>query len=267
MEKCWLELEDDVSLAALPADATPGFDGDDDDARDATDRLRDELVDLQERLYAQRRHAVLLVFQAMDTGGKDSTIRRVFTGVNPAGFRMARFGRPSDEELAHDYLWRVHPHTPARGQIAIFNRSHYEDVLVVRTNGLVPEPVWRRRYEHIRGFERLLADEGTTILKFYLHIDRDEQRQRLQDRLDEPDKHWKFDSHDLEQRRLWDDYMAAYADAIRETNRPFAPWYIIPANRKWFRDYAVMSIVVDAVRRLDPRYPEPDFDPKTITLD
>lgn len=267
MEKCWLELDDDASLDDLPADATPGFDGDGDAAREATDRLRDELVDLQERLYAEQRHALLIVFQAMDTGGKDSTIRRVFSGVNPAGIRMARFGRPSDEELAHDYLWRVHPHTPARGQIAVFNRSHYEDVLVARTNELFPEPVWRRRYEHIRGFERLLADEGTTILKFYLHIDREEQRQRLQDRLDEPDKHWKFDAHDLEQRKLWGDYMAAYADAIRETNRSFAPWYIIPANRKWFRDHAVMSIVVDAVRRLDPRYPEPDFDPKSITLD
>lgn len=264
MKKCWLELADDLSLEDLPADATPGFDGDSDAAREATDRLRDELIDLQDRFHAQGRDALLIVFQAMDTGGKDGTIRRVFSGVNPAGIRMARFGRPSTNELAHDYLWRVHPHAPARGQIVIFNRSHYEDVLVVRTNKLFPEPVWRRRYEHIRGFERMLADEGTTILKFYLHIDRDEQRKRLQARLDEPDKNWKFDAHDLEQRKLWDDYMAAYADAIRETSRPFAPWYIVPANRKWYRDYAVMSIIVDAMRRLDPRYPEPDYDPKKI---
>ncbi len=264
MKKCWLELEDDASLDDLPADATPGFKGDDDEARKATDKLRDELIGLQDRLYAQGRHALLIVFQAMDTGGKDGTIRRVFSGVNPAGIRMARFGRPSDNELAHDYLWRVHRHVPARGQIVIFNRSHYEDVLVVRTNELFPEPVWRRRYAHIRGFEQLLADEGTTIVKFYLHIDRDEQRERLQARLDEPDKNWKFDAHDLEQRKLWDEYMAAYADAIRETSRPHAPWYIIPANRKWFRDYAVMSILVDTVRRLDPQYPEADFDPRKI---
>lgn len=267
MKKCWLELEDDNSLDDLPADATPDFDGDSDDARKATDDLRDELISLQDRLHAQGRHALLIVFQAMDTGGKDSTIRRVFSGVNPAGIRMARFASPSNNELAHDYLWRVHPQTPARGQIVIFNRSHYEDVLVVRTNKLFPEPVWRRRYEHIRGFERMLSDEGTTILKFYLHIDREEQRERLQDRLDEPDKHWKFQPHDIEQRKLWNDYMAAYADAIRETSRPFAPWYIIPANRKWYRDYAVMSIIVDTVRRLDPQYPEPDFDPKKIKLE
>ena len=266
-KNCWLELEDDKSLDDLPADATPEFDGDDDAAEKATDKLRDELLELQSRLYAERRHAVLIVFQAMDTGGKDSTIRRVFSGVDPAGIRMARFGRPSEEELAHDYLWRVHQHTPTRGNIVIFNRSHYEDVLVVRTNNLFPEPVWRRRYEHIRGFERLLADEGTTILKFYLHIDRDEQRARLQDRLDKPDKHWKFDAHDLEQRKLWPEYMAAYADAIRETSRPFAPWYIIPSNRKWYRDYAVMSIIVQALRELDPQYPEPDFDPKKIRLE
>lgn len=267
MGECWLKLGDEDRLAELSAKATPGFKGESSSAYEATEKLRQELVDLQRRLFAESRQALLVVLQAMDTGGKDGTIRRVFSGVNPQGVRIARFNRPTPEELAHDYLWRVHPNTPGRGEIAIFNRSHYEDVLVVRTNQLVPEPVWRRRYAHIRAFEQLLADEGTTILKFYLHIDRDEQRERLQARLDDPEKHWKFDAHDLEQRKLWDDYMSAFEDAIRETDRPHAPWFIIPANRKWFRDYAVMSILVETLRRMNPQYPPADFDPSQIRVE
>lgn len=267
MRECWLTLEGNGRLADLPADATPGIEGERATVEQETETLRDELVELQRRLHAQAGPSLLVALQAMDTGGKDGTIRRVFSGVNPAGVRIARFERPSSAELAHDYLWRVHARTPSRGEIVIFNRSHYEDVVTVRTNSLVPEPIWRRRYAHIRGFEQLLADEGTAIVKIFLHIDRDEQRERLQARLDDPDKHWKFDAHDLEQRKLWDDYMAAYEDAIRETHRPHAPWYIVPANRKWFRDHAVMSILVRTLRAIDPQYPKATFDPGAFRID
>ena len=269
MADCWIELDGDSEpdlLNTLSGDLTPGYDGSEKAARERTDALQDELIRLQERLYAEDKHKLLIVLQAMDTGGKDGAIRKVFSGINPLGITVARFERPTPVELAHDYLWRVHAKVPARGQIVIFNRSHYEDVLVVRVNDLVPKAVWKRRYGHIRAFEQLLADEGTTILKFYLHIDADEQKARLQARLDEPDKNWKFDEHDLEQRAHWSAYMAAFRDAIVETHRESAPWYVIPANKKWFRDYAMLRIIVDTVKRLDPQYPKPDFDPKTIRV-
>ncbi|MGE0799829.1 MAG: PPK2 family polyphosphate kinase [Lautropia sp.] len=265
----WFELDDSAAanvLTQLSGEHTPGFDGTREEAEIATERLRQRLVDLQQRLYAEDKHKVLVVLQAMDTGGKDGTIQKVFSGVNPLGVAVARFERPTPVELAHDYLWRVHQVVPQKGQIVIFNRSHYEDVLVVRVNSLVPEAVWRKRYGHLCDFERLLADEGTTILKFYLHIDAAEQKSRLQARLDEPDKRWKFDPGDLEQRRHWLEYMAAFRDAIVETHRPEAPWFVVPANKKWFRDYAILSILVSALERLDPRYPEPTFDPAGIVI-
>ena len=254
-------------LETFPGDQTPGLDGDERDARKATEELRDQLVDLQERLFAGSAHRLLVVLQAMDTGGKDGAIRKVFSGVNPAGVRVARFEAPSMGELARDYLWRVHAQVPAKGEIVIFNRSHYEDVLVVRVNELVPKKVWQRRYEHIRAFEKLLADEGTSIVKFYLHIDRDEQKRRLQARLDEPEKNWKFDAHDLEQRKRWPQYMRAFRDAIVETDRAHAPWFVIPANHKWYRDYAIMRILVDTLEKLDLEYPKADFDPATVRID
>jgi PPK2 family polyphosphate:nucleotide phosphotransferase len=264
----WLEPPASGPLDALGADPPQGLPGGKQEAKDATRVLRRELVDLQRRLFAEGRQSLLVVLQAMDTGGKDGLIRRVFSGVNPNGVRVARFGRPSEQELAHDYLWRVHRQAPARGQITIFNRSHYEDVLVVRVNELVPQSVWSRRYDHIRDFERLLADEGCRILKFCLHIDRDEQRKRLQARLDDPDKHWKFDEHDLEQRKHWGEYMHAYADALRRTHAPHAPWFVIPANRKWYRDYAVMRVLVSTLREMDPQYPPADgFDPSAIEIE
>lgn len=270
MSKCWFELDDDADrdvLLSLPAGATPGFDGDEAAADAAADRLRDELSDLQARLYAEEKHKVLIVLQAMDTGGKDGAIRKIFTGVNPQGVDVARFAAPTTNELARDFLWRVHQKVPTKGKIVVFNRSHYEDVLVVRVNELVPKKVWKRRYAHLRHFEQMLADEGTLILKFYLHIDADEQRERLQARLDEPEKHWKFDTHDLEQRKKWKDYMRAYRDAIVETHRKDAPWFVIPSNRKWFRDYAMLRIIVDALKHLDPQFPKPDFDPSAIVID
>ncbi len=220
--------------------------------------LNDQLEALQELLYAEGKHKVLIVLQAMDTGGKDGTIRHVFEGVNPQGVKVASFKVPTPRELAHDYLWRVHKHTPGNGEMVIFNRSHYEDVLVVRVHNLVPEEVWSRRYEHIRAFEKLLADEGTTILKFYLHIDREEQKRRLQARLDVPHKNWKFSRGDLAERQLWDQYRQAYQEAIEQTSTPHAPWYVIPANRKWYRNLVISTIIVNTLKGLNMQYPPPE---------
>ena len=265
-KRCWLPVDADTSLLALDGSATPGFPGEEASAREQTEVLRTELVELQARLYAESRQRLLVVLQAMDTGGKDGVIRKVFSGVNPLGVKVARFERPTEAELSRDYLWRVHPHVPANGEIVIFNRSHYEDVLVVRVNALVPKARWKLRYDHIREFERMLADEGTTIVKFYLHIDRDEQARRLQARLDDPQRQWKFDPHDLEQRKHWNAYMLAFRDAIVQTDRKCAPWYTIPANRKWYRDWAVMNILVRTLRGMNPRFPAPTIDPATITI-
>ena len=266
MAKHCLELGKKQALTDLSAGATPDFSGDETAARAATDALRDDLDRWQQRLYAENRQRLLVVLQAMDTGGKDGLIRKVFTGVNPQGVDVTRFERPTPQELAHDYLWRVHAHVPPSGMIGIFNRSHYEDVVVVRVNQLVPEKTWRRRFEHLRAFEKMLADEGTRILKLFLHIDRDEQRGRLQERLDDADKNWKFDPHDLEVRARWDDYMVAYEEAIRETDAPHAPWYVIPANHKWFRDLAAMQLLVDTLADMDPKYPAPSYDPAKMVV-
>jgi PPK2 family polyphosphate:nucleotide phosphotransferase len=216
------------------------------------------LAELQKLLFAERTRSLLVVLQAMDAGGKDGTLRDVFTGLNPAGVRVISFGVPSAEELGHDYLWRIHRHTPADGHIAVFNRSHYEDVLVVRVKQLVPVAVWRKRYTHIRQFEELLVDEGTTIVKLFLHISAEEQRQRLQDRIDNPDERWKFRLGDLEERRLWPEYMRAYRDALARTSTPEAPWYVVPGDRKWVRNLTVARILRHTLERLDPHYPEPE---------
>lgn len=229
--------------------------------------LNAELDTLQEEMYAAGRNSVLMILQGMDTSGKDGAIRAVMANLNPQGCRVESFKVPTEHELAHDFLWRVHRVTPELGMFGVFNRSHYEDVLVVRVNDLVPKRIWERRYGHICAFEQMLADEGTTIVKFYLHIDKDEQKERLQARLDEPDKNWKFDAHDLEQRRHWTEYMHAFRDAIVETDRDHAPWYVVPANRKWYRDYAIMRILVDTLQALDLQFPKADFDPATIRID
>lgn len=231
------------------------FKGDKKDGKKALKKLNKELEHLQELLYAEGKQKVLIVLQAMDTGGKDGTIRHVFDRVNPQGVKVASFKKPTPEELAHDYLWRVHPHTPGKGEIVIFNRSHYEDVLVVRVHELVPESVWRKRYDHINAFEKLLADEGTTILKFYLHIDLDEQKERLQARLDEPEKRWKFAIGDLAERKRWPQYMAAYEEMLEKTSTAYAPWYIIPANRKWYRNIVILQTIVDTLKGLAMAYP------------
>ncbi|MEZ4672969.1 MAG: polyphosphate kinase 2 family protein [Caldilineaceae bacterium] len=236
-----------------PADKNNCDDKDEGKAR--VKKLNQELETLQELLYAEGKQKVLIVLQAMDTGGKDGTIRHVFDGVNPQGVKVAAFKKPTPEELAHDYLWRVHQQTPGRGEIVIFNRSHYEDVLVVRVHELVPQKVWQRRYEHMNAFEKLLADEGTTILKFYLHIDLDEQKERLQARLDEPSKQWKFAAGDLAERKLWPAYMAAYEEMLHKTSTEYAPWYIVPANRKWYRNLVILETIVDTLKGLKMTYP------------
>lgn len=220
--------------------------------------LEEKMFSLQERLYAEGKQSLLVVLQAMDAGGKDSTIKKVFDEVNPQGVKVTSFKAPTAKELAHDFLWRVHAHTPAKGYIGIFNRSHYEDVLVVRVNQLVEEAVWQKRYDQINQFEALLAENGTRIVKFYLHISKDEQKQRFQERLDNPDKHWKFAKGDLKVREQWDDYMQAYEDVLTRCNTPHAPWYIIPANRKWYRDLVITQILVDTLEDMNPQYPAPE---------
>jgi PPK2 family polyphosphate:nucleotide phosphotransferase len=244
-----------VHLRDDDADATPGSPGDRAATQAATEALHEELIGLQTRLWAEHQQALLVVFQAIDAGGKDGAIRRVFSGLNPAGVRVATFKRPSEEELAHDFLWRVHAQCPGRGQIVVFNRSHYEDVLVTRVHGLIDEPTWKRRYEQIRHFEEHLSAEGTRIVKFFLHISKEEQRQRLQDRVDSPDSRWKFSMGDLPERERWDDYQVAFADLIGATSTDIAPWYVIPADHKRYRDWAVTSILRDVLADLDPQFP------------
>ena len=215
---------------------------------------------LQQRFYADGGKALLVVFQAMDTGGKDGVIRRVFGPVNPQGVRVMSFKAPAKRELAQDYLWRVHAEAPAKGMIGVFNRSHYEDVLIGRVRRLASKADIEKRYGHINDFERLLADTGTVILKFFLHISKDEQLSRLRERLDNPAKRWKFEPADLEERKLWDEYMEAYGLALERCNAPHAPWHVIPADRKWYRDWAVARILRETLEALNPRFPEPKVD-------
>ena len=247
-----------VKLSEWDPDDTGDFKGGKTEGLAQVEKLNDALEELQELLYAEHKHKVLVILQAMDTGGKDGAIRRVFDGVNPVGVRVASFKAPTSEELDHDYLWRVHKHVPGNGEIVIFNRSHYEDVLIVRVHDMVPPKVWSKRYDQINEFERILAENGTTILKFYLHISMDEQKERLQARLDDPTKHWKFHRADLDERKRWPDYIQAYEDMLTKTSTEYAPWYIVPANRKWFRDLVISSVLVDTLEGLKMKYPEPE---------
>jgi len=264
MDRYRIAPDTTVNLAALD----PGYTGGlrEKEARERLGELNRRLETLQELLYAEGKRKVLVVLQAMDTGGKDGVIRRVFDGVNPQGVKVAAFGRPTEEELAHDYLWRVHRHTPGAGQMVIFNRSHYEDVLVVRVRALVPDSVWSRRYRHINEWEHLLADEGTTILKFFLHISPEEQAIRLAERRDDPAKQWKFRRGDLEERRLWTSYMAAYEAVLSRTSTPWAPWFVVPADRKWYRDLVVATALVEALEGLQMAYPPPAEDLSGIVI-
>ena len=230
------------------------------------EKLTGRLAELQELMYAQGKHALLVVLQAMDAGGKDSTIRHVFGPVNAAGCYVVSFKQPTEHELARDFLWRVHQLVPPKGSIAVFNRSHYEDVLVVRVKNLVPEETWKRRFDQINAFERLLVDEGTAVVKFFLHVSKDYQKERLQRRLEKPDKWWKFNPADLEERKRWDEYQEAFEDALAKCSTKHAPWYVVPAERRWFRDLLVARVLTETLDSLKMKYPEPTFDPKTIVI-
>ena len=248
-----------VSLADRPTDEDGGLDKD-----TARDRLQDNVGanrDLQERLYAEGEQSLLVVLQAMDAGGKDSTTEKVFGPLNPQGVRVSSFKAPTAEEKAHDFLWRVHKKAPRAGMIRVFNRSHYEDVLIVRVRGWAAPEVVERRYDHIRHFEAVLEDAGTKVVKVMLNISRDYQLERFRRRLRRPDKHWKFNPGDLEERKLWDDYMRAFEIALERTSTEASPWYVVPAETRWYRDLVVSQIVREALEGLAPQYPEPEFNP------
>jgi len=267
MKRCRVIPGSRVDLSRWDPNDTSAFTGDKQEAKKTLRALNDRLGALQELLYAEHKHKLLVVLQAMDTGGKDGTIRHVFQGVNPQGVKVSNFKAPSKEELDHDYLWRVNRRTPCTGEIMIFNRSHYEDVLVVRVHNLVPEEVWKRRYGHINDFERMLTNEGIEILKFYLHISLEEQKDRFQARLDNQNKQWKFNLGDLEERKLWPAYMHAYEDMLSKTSTEEAPWYIVPANRKWYRNLVVATLLVDAMESLNMSYPEPEDNLSKIVIE
>jgi PPK2 family polyphosphate:nucleotide phosphotransferase len=250
-------------LPGIDTRATPGVE-DRDAAEDDMASLAERLDELQERLWVQGTRSLLVVLQGMDTSGKGGTVRHVFSAMDPAGLEVASFKKPTEEELAHDFLWRIERKLPAPGEVVVFDRSHYEDVLVVRVHDLVPQEEWRRRYEAINDFERRVTEDGTTIVKCMLHISFDEQRERLLARLDDPSKHWKFREGDLDERGLWERYMAAYEDAIAECSTEIAPWYIVPADRKWYRNWAISSLLVETLDQIDPRYPQPDLDVEAL---
>ncbi|HVW10520.1 MAG TPA: polyphosphate kinase 2 family protein [Bryobacteraceae bacterium] len=244
-------------------DISPDFTGHHESHKEAADEIEHyqrRLRELQDLLYAENRRSLLICLQAMDTGGKDGTINHVLSAMNPQGCRVAPFKQPSAEEAAHDFLWRVHREAPARGEVVIFNRSHYEDVLVVRVHGLAPKKIWSRRYERINEFEKGLVDHETQILKFYLHISREEQLARFKARLDDPTKQWKISESDYDERKYWGDYRKAYEEALSRCSTEHAPWFIIPANHKWFRNLAVARIIVEHLEGIKLAYPKPTVD-------
>jgi PPK2 family polyphosphate:nucleotide phosphotransferase len=249
-----------VRLADRDAAWTDGF-KDKDDALDALRENVARMSELQNLLYAERKHALLIVLQGMDASGKDGTIRHVMSGLNPQSCYVRSFKQPTPEELGHDFLWRVHHVVPARGEIGIFNRSHYEDVLVVRVHDLVPRNIWKRRYDQIKAFEKILAQNDTVILKFFLHTSRDEQRVRLQERLDDPTKRWKVAPSDFTERKCWDAYQEAYEEALTRCSTAAAPWFVIPADRKWFRNWAVSEVIVETLKGLKMKFPKPTYHP------
>jgi len=246
-----------MKLSDWDPNDTGEFQGDKQQAKIETVKLNQRLQELQEVLYAEHKHKILVLLQGMDTSGKDGAIWHVFEGVNPQGIRVANFKEPLQEEQDHDFLWRVHKQVPAQGELVIFNRSQYEEVLIVRVHELVPRKVWEKHYDQINDFERLLVETGTTLLKFYLHIDKNEQKKRLQARLDDPNKNWKFRKEDLKERALWNKYRRAYEDVLNKTSTDAAPWTIVPANHKWYRDWVIARILVEKLDRLGMRYPEP----------
>ena len=230
-------------------------------------KLQKRMLALQELLYAEGQRAVLIILQGMDTCGKDGTIRKVMSGINVQGCDVVSFKAPTGDELSRDYLWRVHKAVPQKGKIGIFNRSHYEDVLVVRVHNLVPESIWKKRYRQINDFERMLVDNGTVILKFFLNISKEEQKERLESRIENPSKHWKINESDFHERTYWDDYMHAYEIALQECSTDWAPWYIIPADKKWYRNLVITERIVETLEGMDMKYPKPNTDVSKLILE
>ena len=249
-----------LSLDKIDTRGTKGAPGDKVATQAVYPMLWERLQELQDRLYAESSRALLLVLQGIDTSGKGGTIKHCLHGINPSGVRVTSFRAPTEEELAHDFLWRVHANAPRHGQIGAFDRSHYEDVMVVRVHGLVPEEVWRERYDHIKAFEANLTDSGTTLVKVFLHISHEEQAERLEARLEDPRKHWKFRGEDLDDRKRWDDYQEAFEEALQKTTTARAPWYVVPADRKWYRNWAVLRILIETLEEMDPQFPPPPAD-------
>jgi PPK2 family polyphosphate:nucleotide phosphotransferase len=258
MDKYLVVPDKKIKLSEWDTRETSLWKNNKEDAKSDLLKINAAFEKLQELLFEEKKHRLLIVLQAMDTGGKDGVIRSVFEGVNPSGVRVASFKVPTQIEIDHDYLWRIHQQTPAKGEIVIFNRSHYEDVLVVRVHNLVDKAIWSARYDQINAFEKILSEEGTTIIKFFLHISKDEQKERLQERINIPEKRWKFSSGDLKERLLWDDYQKAYEDVLEKTSTNYAPWYLIPSDRNWYRDYLIGTILVEKLKSLKMKYPNPE---------
>ncbi len=256
-----------IDLSAVDPGGTPGAEGGKKEALQELGPLSARLAALQEKLWAEHEKKVLVVLQGMDTSGKDGTIRHVFHEVNPMGVRVTAFKAPTEAERERDFLWRIHPHVPGAGEIAIFNRSHYEDVLVARVRSLVPKEVWKKRYAQINDFERLLAENGTLILKFFLHISPGEQKERLEARLKDPEKRWKFRLGDIEDRKLWPGYRKAYEEMLCRTSQDEAPWYVVPADRKWYRNLVVATVLVEALEGLKLTTPEPEEDLSHVVIE
>ena len=255
MQRYRVKPGNEVDLTKWNPNDKSCFKGNKKEGQEALDGIVARIQNQQVVLFAEHKHRILIVLQAMDTGGKDGTIKSIFKFIDPHGIRIANFKAPTSPELEHDYLWRIHSQVPSNGEIVIFNRSHYEDVLVVRVHDLVPRKIWTKRYDHINQFEKILTDEGTTILKFYLHIDNQEQKKRLQARLNRPDKNWKFSRNDLKERKLWPRYTKAYEQVLSKTSTKHAPWYIVPSNRKWYRNLVVGTILAETLEDLDMKYP------------
>jgi PPK2 family polyphosphate:nucleotide phosphotransferase len=265
--RCFFSSGSEAALSERSTETTGILNDPESETTPIFDELRGKLAQLQKVLYAQGKHKILIVIQAMDTGGKDGCVRKVFSRVDPQGIKVTSYKGPSEKELAHDFLWRIHQNVPARGEIAIFNRSHYEDIVAVRVKGLAPQEVWEKRYKHIIDFEQMLVDEGTTILKFFLNISKEEQRKRLQSRLDRPEKHWKFHPDDLADRARWEDFMEVYEDVLERTSTPSAPWFVIPADFKWYRNMCVSQIVTHALEGLNLEYPKVQWDPSKVVVE
>jgi len=255
-----------IKLADLDPDGEPELAGDKEAGMLQMESIRADISKLQRMLYAERKHRLLIILQGLDGSGKDGTVRNVFSGLDPHGLRVVSFKSPTREELDRDYLWRIHREVPVKGEIVVFNRSHYEDLIAVSVKDLMPKAVWEKRYDHIVNFERLLTDEGTTILKFFLHISREEQRRRLQARLANPEKHWKFHPDDVADRKLWPDFISACEETIQRTGSDNAPWHIIPANRKWYRNIAIATTVRETLARLELKFPPPAWDLKDVEI-